>query len=142
MRRFSVAFRSLALGAAVLAVGLVIGSIGSGPSHAARDMTPEPALNGARLEILVFETEACTYCEIFRRDVAPRYRFAPLASQAPLRFIDIGKVDVDKIGLAARLDILPTTVLMKDGKEVERITGLTAAETYYRLLQYMINKNE
>ncbi len=111
------------------------------PTYAARDLAQDLTQNG-RLEILVFEAEACTYCEIFRRDVAPRYRFAPLATQAPLRFIDIGKVDVDKIGLAARLDILPTTVLMKDRKEVERITGLTAAETYYRLLQYMISKNE
>ena len=38
--------------------------------------------------------------------------------------------------------ILPTTVLMKDGHEVERISGLTGAETYYVLLKHMIAKNE
>lgn len=120
---------------------LAAGSLATAPGRAARDLTPEPAQTGARLEILVFETDACTYCEIFRRDVAPRYRFAALATQAPLRFVDVAKVDVDKLGLAARLDVLPTTVLMKDGREVERITGLTAAETYFRLLQHMIAKN-
>jgi hypothetical protein len=142
MRRLSVVVRSLAVSAAVLSAGLVFGAFGSRPGNAARDLAPEPARTGARLEILVFEAEACTYCEIFRRDVAPRYRFAPISSQAPLRFIDIGKVDVDKIGLTTRLDVLPTTVLMKGGREVERITGLTSADTYYRVLQYMINKNE
>jgi thioredoxin-related protein len=142
MRRVSVAFRSLVAAAAIVAVFAVFGTLGSHQTHAARDLTPEPSVAGARLEILVFEAEACAYCEIFRRDVAPRYRFAPISSQAPLRFIDIGKVDVEKMGLTARLDVLPTTVLMKGGREVERITGLTSADTYYRVLQYMINKNE
>jgi thioredoxin-related protein len=137
-------YRNVVRGVGFVLAGLVmaLALAPSLPGHAARDLTPEPAVTGARLEILVFEAEACAYCEIFRRDVAPRYRFAPMASQAPLRFIDIGKVDVDKIGLAARLDILPTTVLMKGGREVERITGLTSADTYYRVLQYMITKNE
>jgi hypothetical protein len=136
------AFRGFVLVLAALAAALSLGVIGSWPGQAARELSLERAPSGARLEILVFEAEACTYCEIFRRDVAPRYRFAPLAAQAPLRFIDVTKVDVDRMGLTSRLDILPTTVLLKDGREVERISGLTAAETYYRLLHYMINKNE
>ncbi len=139
---FLCVLRRFALGCAVLAAVLASGLFAPWPSYAARELTLERAPSGARLEILVFESEACTYCEIFRRDVAPRYRFAPLAAQAPLRFIDVTKVDVDRMGLTSRLDILPTTVLLKDGREVERISGLTAAETYYRLLHYMINKNE
>ncbi len=90
----------------------------------------------------MFETDACAYCEIFRRDVAPGYRLAPLATTAPLRYVDVAKVDLERIGLSARVEILPTSVLMRDGREVERITGLTAAETYYVLLRHMIAKNE
>ena len=114
----------------------------AGQGEAARDVSSAPMKTGPRLEILVFETESCTYCEIFRRDVAPGYRLAPIAASAPLRFIDVAKVDLDRIGLAARVEILPTTVLMRDGHEVERITGLTAAETYYVLIRHMIAKNE
>ena len=121
---------------------LLVGASRPRPGHAARDLAFLPAAQGPRLELLVFETDACTYCEIFRRDVAPGYRLAPLAATAPLRFVDVAKVDLDLIGLAARVDILPTTVLMRDGHEVERITGLTAAETYYVLLRHMISKNE
>lgn len=123
-------------------VASLVAAAGGLPGFAAHDAASVPAQQGPRLELLVFETDACTYCEIFRRDVAPGYRFAPLAASAPLRFIDVAKVDLDRIGLAARVDILPTTVLMRDGHEVERITGLTAAETYYILLKHMIAKNE
>ena len=120
----------------------VIALVGQLPGQAARDVASLPQLQGPRLEMLVFETDACTYCEIFKRDVAPGYRLAPIASSAPLRFIDVAKVDLDHIGLAARVEILPTTVLMRDGREVERITGLTSPETYYVLTRHMISKNE
>ncbi len=125
-------------GAAILFSAVAL----SGAGQAARDVSVTPAKTGPRLEILVFETEACSYCEIFRRDVAPGYRLAPIAASAPLRFIDVAKVDLDRIGLARRVEILPTTVLMRDGQEVERIAGLTAADTYYVLVRNMIAKNE
>ena len=126
--------------ASLVLAGLV--AAGLLPGYAAHDAPPILQSDGPRLELLVFESESCAYCEIFRRDIAPGYRFAPLAQTAPLRFVNIAKVDLDKIGLASRLNILPTTVLMKDGREVERIPGLTGADTYYMLLKYMISKNE
>ena len=132
-------FKSAARAALVIASAICVALI---PAQAARDLWPTFGLGGPRLEILVFETDDCKYCEIFRRDVAPGYRFAPLARSAPLRFVDVNKIDVDKIGLTSRLNVLPTTVLMKDGREVERIPGLTGADTYFMLLKYMIAKNE
>ena len=127
----------------VVGVALAVALVAfAGQGQAARDAAPLSTKSGPRLEILVFETDACSYCEIFRRDVAPGYRLAPIAASAPLRFVDVTKVDLDRIGLAARVEILPTSVLMRDGREVERITGLTAAETYYVLLRHMIAKNE
>ena len=119
----------------------VIAAWGQLPSQAAKNVWEIPGIQAPKLELLVFEADHCGYCEIFRRDIEPGYRLAPLAATAPLRFIDIGKVDLDKLGLTARLDVLPTTVLMKDGREVERITGLTAPSTYYVLIKHMIAKN-
>ena len=127
----------------VVGVALAVALVAfAGQGQEARDAAPLSTKSGPRLEILVFETDACSYCEIFRRDVAPGYRLAPIAASAPLRFVDVTKVDLDRIGLAARVEILPTSVLMRDGREVERITGLTAAETYYVLLRHMLAKNE
>lgn len=120
----------------------IIALAGQLPGQAARDVASLPQLQGPRLELLVFEAEPCPYCEIFKRDIAPGYRLAPISVSAPLRFVDVTKVDLDRIGLTASVNVLPTTVLMRDGHEVERITGLTSAETYYVLVRHMISKNE
>ena len=125
---------ALLLLATIVGVGLI-------PVRAAKDFSATPSVQGPKLELLVFEADPCGYCEIFRRDIAPGYNLAPLAATAPMRYIDIGKVDLDKLGLTTRLEVLPTTVLMKDGHEVERISGLTSPSTFYVLLKHMIAKN-
>lgn len=134
MIRFRHVFRAALCIAAVAALGLL-------PGQAAKDIWSLPGMKTPAMEVLVFEADNCGYCDVFRRDIAPGYSLAPLATTAPLRFIDIGKVDTDRIGLRARLDVLPTVVLMKDGHEVDRITGLTAPSTFYVLMKHMIAKN-
>lgn len=109
--------------------------------EAARD--PAPAATAAAksgLELLVFEREDCHICEIFRRQIGSRYAMAPVATEAPMRYIDIDKVDLDKIRLKSRLTMLPTVVLMQNGREVERINGLTAPDTFFTLVQHMMNR--
>ena len=106
----------------------------------ARETIAAP-VTAPKLELVVFVAERCTYCDIFKRDVAPSYAVAPLSATAPLRFVDIGKVDIDRMRLAARLEILPTAVLLKDGQEVQRISGLTSPSTFYVLLKHMIAQN-
>jgi len=134
MIRYRYFFQFAGLVALLAAFGLL-------PGRAAKNLTDSPAAHGPRLELVVFEADQCGYCELFRRNIAPGYTLAPLAAAAPLRFVDIGKADLDRMGLAAKLEVLPTTVLMKDGHEVERITGLTSPATYYVLLKHMIAKN-
>lgn len=92
------------------------------------------------LELLVFEVEGCTYCDVMRRDVLPRYRSAPVGAEAPMRFVDINKVDTDTLALRGALRVVPTVVLMKDGKEVERIDGYTGPETFFQLVARMLDK--
>jgi thioredoxin family protein len=126
--------------AAILMLGLAL--LGMLPGQAAKDPWKIPGMQGPRLELVVFEAQHCGYCEIFRRDIVPSYNLAPMSTAAPMRFIDISRVDVDKLGLSARLDVLPTTVMMKDGREIERISGLTSPSTFYALMKHMIAKND
>lgn len=92
------------------------------------------------IELLVFERQPCTYCEIFKREVAPRYKTAALSRRAPLRFVDIDHVDLDKLGLRTRLTTLPTVVLMQNGAEVERISGYTGPETFFQLIDTLLSR--
>jgi thiol-disulfide isomerase/thioredoxin len=89
-------------------------------------------------ELVVFQRETCNYCDLFRRDVAPHYGRDPIAIEAPLRFVDIDKTDLAKLHLITPLTVLPTTVLMKNGAEVARIPGMTAASTFSQLVHVMV----
>ncbi|MGE3066565.1 MAG: thioredoxin fold domain-containing protein [Hyphomicrobiaceae bacterium] len=110
------------------------------PSRAARDLAlPETA---TQLELVVFERAGCLYCEVFHRDVLPRYKASLTAAQAPLRFVDITAVDVDRLALRASITTIPTVVLMKDGQEVDRIVGYTGPETFFQLVAHMLGRAE
>lgn len=90
-----------------------------------------------RYEILVFEKTECRYCEVFRADVAARYRELPQAAKMPMRFLDVEKIDVSALGLKSQLKLVPTAVVMRDGAEVDRIQGLTSAQNFLLLLQHI-----
>lgn len=93
-------------------------------------------------ELLVFQRDACGYCDAFRRDIAPLYGQGPVAAEAPMRFVDIDKTDVSRLQLNMPLTVLPTTVLMKNGAEVARIPGFTAPASFSQLVQLMVARSK
>lgn len=118
---------------------LVLGAFSIGSSgYAARDTAP-PA---TPLELIVFEVDGCDFCEVFRRDVLPQYKSAPAAKRAPIRFVDINKVDTDKMALRSNVTTVPTVVLMQDGREFDRITGYVGPSNFFRMISYMLERIE
>jgi thioredoxin-related protein len=94
------------------------------------------------VELLVFERADCAYCRVFRRDVLPKYRHAVRDDAVPLRFVDIDKSDTGTLALKARIDTLPTAVLMKNGSEVDRIVGYWGPDNFFKLLAHMLTRLE
>lgn len=92
------------------------------------------------LEILVFEVDGCTYCEVMRRDVLPRYRTSASGAQAPMRFIDMNQVDTDKLALRGSVQVVPTVILMKNGKEVDRVERYFGPEMFFQIVARMIEQ--
>jgi len=90
------------------------------------------------LEVLVFEHADCVYCSVFRRDLLAKYRQAVRADAAPLRFIDIETGDTAGLSLNARIDTVPTTVVMRDGREVDRIVGYWGTANFFKLLSHIL----
>jgi thioredoxin-related protein len=126
------------LGLAVAAsLVLLLGLQGAGRAalDAAQPRTPA-------LEVLIFEHADCAYCRIFRRDVLPKYRHAVAANAVPLRFVDIGKSDTGGLELKARIDTVPTAVVMRDGREVDRIVGYWGPDNFFKLLAHILAKIE
>jgi thioredoxin-related protein len=60
----------------------------------------------------------------------------------PLRFVDIDKSDTESLALKARIDTLPTAVLMKNSREVDRIAGYWGPDNFFKLLAHMLARIE
>ena len=96
---------------------------------------PVPKLNA---ELLVFEVEGCGYCNLFRRDVPPPYSRSPRARDVPMRFIDANRADVSRLNLAEPLKVVPTIVLMVNGREAQRITGYMGPEPFFHMISRLM----
>ncbi len=115
---------------------LVLACGGSG--RAALDPTTMPTPS---LELWVYEHRDCVYCQLFRRDVLPRYQQG-LAAALPIRFVDIAIAGNKAPGLRGKVEMLPTAVLMLDGREIDRIVGYWGPDAFFKLLAHMRAKAE
>ena len=103
---------------------------------------PRPAterVSKTTAELLVFEAKGCAYCFIFRRDVVPNYQQSPRARDVPMRFIDVRKTDLSRLSLRQPLTLLPTVVLMKNGREIDRISGYMGPEPFFHMVSRLMN---
>jgi thioredoxin-related protein len=106
-------------------------------ANAARELAPAAAAS-VRQEIVVFEVENCIYCGAFRQNVLPAYRQSPRNAELPLRFVDVNATGADKMKLVSPIQVVPTVVMLRDGQEVDRITGYTGPETFFLLVAKML----
>lgn len=115
--------------------------LGAGRSEAARD---QAAATGGerRLEVLVLEIANCNVCGLVKQNIHPIYARTPHAQRIPMRFIDVTRIDETKLGLNGRIETVPTTVLMRDGREVDRIAGYLAPANFLHILARMIDNAE
>ena len=113
---------------------------GSATVRAARDI----AATGTpiRLELLVLEVSGCNICSLVRTHIQSAYERSPHARTMPLRYVDVTTLDETRLGLKAPIDTVPTIVLMREGKEVDRITGYVGPELFFRALSHILQQTE
>jgi len=89
---------------------------------------PATACAAGELRLLMFDAPGCEFCERFEQEVGGAYglteegRLAPLARRA----LDDGVPG--HLALAEPVLYTPTFVLLRDGREVGRITGYPGNE--------------
>jgi len=97
-------------------------------------LSPSEASLSSRRQLIVFEAEGCVYCRVFRRDVLPEYE--QLHSDGlPIRFLDVNEIGSLESDLASPLTVVPTAVVMVDGREVGRITGYTGKAPFLQMVR-------
>jgi thioredoxin-related protein len=123
---------------AALAASLAVQPFADG--KAAADATAVVAVRTSKLEFVVFETANCIYCSLFRRDVVPAYEASQRSDKPPMRFVDALGSEADKLRLAGPVTQVPTLVLVRDGVEIDRLSGYTAPETFFQAIAYMLGR--
>jgi len=93
----------------------------------------------AAVELIMFNSPACEYCEMWEDEVGIIYDKTDEAKTAPVRRIFIG--DADKTQLKIRPVIYtPTFVLIDQGKEVGRIVGYGGEAFFWGFFEELLKK--
>lgn len=137
--------RTLLLSAVVAFVGfnagmeaVAVAATSAAPTDQAS--TGRASRQAAPLQLVVFERERCGVCQAFRSRIAPRYEATDAGARAPIRYVDIDGPALSKAGLGEALHTLPTAVLMRDGVEIDRVTGLWAPDTFQAMVEAMLER--
>jgi thioredoxin-related protein len=109
------------------------------PAAGGRAALETSALPAPRLQLLVIEVPGCFYCRLFHRDVVPVYEASPRAQELPLRFLDLKVVKALKLALDRPIDVVPTAVVLRDGKEVGRIAGYPGRDNFMQAISYFLS---
>lgn len=118
----------------VLAAVLAGGTLGALTAPA----SPEPTHDAASRELVVFETADCVYCRLFRRDVLQEFMASGRAGDVPIRFADANDATPLAPILSSPLTVVPTTVLLVDGREAGRITGYAEGRLFNQMVSHML----
>ena len=89
-------------------------------------------------ELLMFESEGCSWCETWHREVGVVYSKTPEGRQAPLRRLEEDEPVPADIHLKTTVRYTPTFVLIEKGREVGRIQGYPGEANFWALLGEML----
>lgn len=107
--------------------GLAVVAAGAAPARA-------EALPGG-LRLLMVDEPSCGYCRKWLKDVGATYNGTPPGRIAPLVRRTMGDRSLATI---PRLQYTPTFVLLRDGREVERMVGYGGPEEFWEGLAGML----
>ena len=96
------------------------------------------ALPANSLELVVIEADGCIFCEIFRSDVLPSYEASEQGKQMPASFVDINDMEATHIEFKGAVDIVPTFIVVKNHREVGRISGYVGPENFFHSINYLL----
>ena len=122
----------------LMVFGLLLSPSSADRVQAARDLKATAA--AIHMELLVLEVRGCNICSLVRTRLQPAYEQTSRARDIPMRYVDVTSLDETKLGLNRPIDTVPTIVLMREGREVERIAGYIGPENFLTVLSHLMNQ--
>lgn len=98
----------------------------------------EKIITSENFETEVLKSEKLILIDFWATWCGPCMRQGPVVEELAQEGYSVGKVDVDQEpGLAQQFKIMsiPTLLIFKDGKEVQRFIGLTPKDTLRKFLE-------
>lgn len=84
-----------------------------------------------QFEVILFTLSLCDHCAVFETDIMQEYKQHELAKSARLVRVNIDDEGTGAYHLGKPISHAPTFVIMKNGKEVARLSGLVDKVQFY-----------
>lgn len=78
----------------------------------------------SQYELVEYSTTLCTHCALFEQEMGSEYKNHSMARTAPLKFINIDEQGTGPYHISKPINAVPTFIIMKNGVETARLTGL------------------
>lgn len=97
------------------------------------------ALPAWAVELVMVEQHGCHYCARWNAEIGPIYPMTSEGAYAPLRRVELGSEEMEKLAVQRRVNFTPTFVLV-DGKgaEMARLEGYPGEDFFWGLLERML----
>ncbi len=86
-------------------------------------------------EVIWYSLSICDYCALFETDIAAPYKTHSLAKTAPMVMINMDDEGSGPYHLQQPIQQVPTAIIMKDGREVGRVTGMVDKHYFYAFVR-------
>ena len=97
-------------------------------------------INAPTVELVMFEQDACEWCEVWNDQVGIVYHKTTEGKRAPLRRVDIHSPRPNDLRSLAPAVYTPTFVLVENGLEIGRIRGYPGEDFFWGMLDQLIGK--
>jgi len=91
-------------------------------------------------ELVMFDSPACEWCEVWEEEVGIVYNKTEEACVAPIRRVSVYDERPDDLKSVRSVVFTPTFVLVDGGNEVGRILGYPGESHFWGLLEQMIGR--
>jgi hypothetical protein len=99
---------------------------------------PLSAAKAQDLRLIMVEQPGCIYCARWNAELGDIYPKTPEGQAAPLVRVDLRAPPPEGVTYARRVVFTPTFILVRDGRELERLEGYPGEDFFWGLLGVML----
>ena len=90
-------------------------------------------------ELIMVEQQGCHYCERWKEEIGPIYPKTDVGIFAPIRMVDITKVDSTP-EIVAAVVFTPTFIITDGDREITRMEGYMSEDFFWGMLEMILER--